>query len=239
MRIALLALVVLFAGAAATQLPVDRQDEPSVFEISTDYGTMRIRLSDETPGHRDNFRRLVAEGFYDGTLFHRIINGFMIQGGDPLSRDADDPLKVGGGGPGYELDAEFNRNLIHRRGAVASARQGDAQNPERKSSGSQFYIVHGRTFDDAELDEVERRIRSATNDTSFAYTAEERDIYRTEGGAPFLDMQYVVFGQLIDGFDVLDSLAAVPTPNSLERPAPPPLMDRPLTPVPMSIRAVE
>src|SRR5690625_731017 len=141
MRIVLLALVVLVAGAAATHLPVDRQDEPSVFEISTDYGTMRIRLADETPGHRDNFRTLVAEGFYDGTLFHRIINGFMIQGGDPLSRDADDPLKVGGGGPGYELEAEFHRDLIHRRGAVASARQGDRSEEHTSELQSRGHLV--------------------------------------------------------------------------------------------------
>ena len=237
MKTVLLALVVVLLGAA-TQLPLDRKAATSEFDIVTDYGTMRIQLSDETPGHSDNFRKLAEEGFYDGTIFHRIINRFMVQGGDPLSRDADDPMAVGGGGPGYELDAEFNRNLIHRRGAVASARQGDAQNPERKSSGSQFYIVHGRTFDDAELDEIERRVRSATNDTSFAYTAEEREIYRTEGGAAFLDMQYTVFGQLVDGFDVLDSLAAVPTPNSTDRPAVPPMMDRPLEPIPMTVRAV-
>ena len=130
--------------------------ETNYFEIETPRGRMVLRLYDETPGHRDNFKKLVAEQAYDSTLFHRVIGGFMIQGGDPTSRDAD-PMNDGGGGPGYTVPAEIRPELFHKRGALSAARQNDQVNPQRESSGSQFYVVVGRVFSDEELDNIERQ----------------------------------------------------------------------------------
>ncbi|MFW5972572.1 MAG: peptidylprolyl isomerase [Bacteroidota bacterium] len=221
-------------------VPADTLELPqtNLFAVETDFGTMTVRLFDETPVHRDNFKRLAAHGFFDELTFHRIIDGFVIQGGDPTTRTDSDPMQQGSGGPGYTLEAEIQRGLDHRRGALAAARQGDLENPERRSSGSQFYIVHGRPFTDQELDDVEVRIR-ATADSTFAFTEEERERYRTHGGAPFLDLQYTVFGELISGFDVLDAVARVETPRSAGRQADPALMDRPIQTVKMRVYPVE
>ena len=196
---------------------------------------MVVRLSDRAPLHRDNFKRLVAEGLYDSTLFHRVIDGFMIQGGDPNSRDAD-PYNDGGGGPGYTVPAELDAGLFHKRGALAAARQGDQVNPERASSGSQFYLVQGTTYDSTALAEMEAMLRERIPDSTFAFSPEAREAYTTEGGTPFLDGQYTVFGELVEGFAVLDSVAATPTPRQTQQPVPPPLYDRPTVPIPMTIR---
>lgn len=126
--------------------------------IETTYGDMKVKLYDETPKHRDNFVKLVKDGFYDSLLFHRVIDEFMIQGGDPDSKGADTAARLGSGGPGYKLDAEIKENFYHKRGVLAAAREGDQVNPERKSSGSQFYIVDGRKFTDEELDKLEERM---------------------------------------------------------------------------------
>jgi peptidyl-prolyl cis-trans isomerase B (cyclophilin B) len=144
-RFVSLALVVAVAGCAGTQPTTEPAPLPATnyYEIATPAGAFVVRLSDETPVHRDNFKKLVAEGFYDGTTFHRVIRGFMIQGGDPNSRD-DDPANDGQGGPGYTLPAEIVPGATHAVGALAAARKGDPVNPERRSSGSQFYIVTGR-----------------------------------------------------------------------------------------------
>jgi len=217
------------AASDSTDLP-----ETDYYAIDTPEGRMVVRLLDATPQHRDNFKKLVAEGVYDSTLFHRIIEGFMIQGGDPNSKD-DDPRNDGQGGPGYTLPAEIQPDLIHRRGALAAARQGDAQNPERRSSGSQFYIVQGRPVSDAELDEMEQALRQRIPDSSFTYADSVRALYTTEGGAPFLDRQYTVFGQLVEGYAVLDSLAATTTPRKTGRVGDPRLADRPLDDVPMTV----
>jgi len=208
------------------------------YEIRTPLGRMVVRLYDETPLHRDNFKRLVATGFYDSTTFHRVIDGFVIQGGDPNSKDAD-PANDGTGGPGYTLPAEIRPGLFHRRGALAAARQGDEVNPERRSSGSQFYLVVGRTFDAATLDEIEAYLREQIPDPDFAFPDSVRQLYQTVGGAPFLDGLYTVFGELVEGFEVMDAIARVPTPRSTGRQAPPALLDRPLQPVPMTIRPLE
>jgi cyclophilin family peptidyl-prolyl cis-trans isomerase len=205
------------------------------YEISTPLGAMVIRLHDETPVHRDNFKKLVEQGFYDGTTFHRVITHFMIQGGDPNSRD-DDPYNDGAGDPGYTLPAEFVPELFHRRGAIAAARQGDHVNPERRSSGSQFYIVQGSPMDSTTLAMVEQEIRRATEDPGFRFSDDARSVYQTEGGAPNLDAQYSVFAQLIEGFDVLDRIAEAETPRRARQPAPPPLLDRPIESVPMTVR---
>ncbi|WP_338760486.1 peptidylprolyl isomerase [Bernardetia sp. ABR2-2B] len=147
-------------------------DKDQVVTLSTKFGDMKIVLFDDTPLHKENFIKLVEDGTYDGTIFHRVIKGFMIQGGDPFSKDiSKDPREYGTGGPGYTIPAEIKDNHVHRKGAVAAARMGDNVNPKRESSGSQFYIV-------------------------------EKD-----NGANHLDGQYTVFGQVIDGLDVIDSVA--------------------------------
>ncbi len=171
--------------------------------IHTDLGDMVVRLYDATPKHRDNFLKLAREGFYDSLLFHRVIPGFMIQGGDPNSRHARPRQMLGNGGPGYTLPAEIKPTLFHKRGALAAARLGDNVNPERRSSGSQFYIVTGRRFTDAELDRIERRM-------GIKIPPEHREVYKTEGGAPFLDGAYTVFGEVVEGMDVAEKIAGQP-----------------------------
>ena len=175
-------------------------------EIETDHGSMIVQLSNATPQHRDNFIKLVEAGFYDSLLFHRVIEGFMVQGGDPASKDAPPGQPLGIGGPGYQVPAEFVDSLVHVKGALAAARQGDQVNPERESSGSQFYIVQGKPLSDAELDQMENR-------KGIRYTPEQREAYKTLGGTPFLDRDYTVFGRVIDGLEVLDKIATVETDN--------------------------
>lgn len=207
--------------------------ETNYYAITTPLGRMVVRLYDETPAHRDNFKRLAAEGAYDETTFHRVIAGFMIQGGDPNSRD-EDPLNDGSGGPGYTIPAEIRHDLIHKRGALATARQGDNFNPERASNGSQFYIVHGTIFPPDVLPQFEERTRQALADTSFSYSEDVRHIYSTIGGAPNLDGAYTVFGELVEGFDVLDDITRVATPAAMgQRNSP--QANRPLEDIPMEV----
>jgi cyclophilin family peptidyl-prolyl cis-trans isomerase len=170
--------------------------------IETEYGNMVVELSDETPQHRDNFVKLVKEGFYDDLLFHRVIQNFMIQGGDPDSKGAPADQQLGAGGPGYTIPAEITPTLIHKKGALSAARQGDQVNPQKASSGSQFYVVQGKTVSDQELDAQQQR-------KGFTYTPEQREIYKTVGGSYFLDQDYTVFGQVVEGMDVIDKIAAV------------------------------
>ncbi len=194
----------------------------NMVRIKTPYGDMLVELYDETPKHRDNFISLVEKGYYNGLLFHRVMRNFMIQGGDPDSRNAAKGQMLGSGGPGYTIPAEFNPNLIHLKGAVAAARRGDQVNPQRASSGSQFYIVQGRTFSDAELDQIER-------DNHMKYTPEQREAYKTIGGTPFLDGQYTVFGKVTEGLEVIDKIAAQPTDRA----------NRPLEDIPMEIEIAD
>ncbi len=205
------------------------------YEIATPKGRMVIRLYDETPKHRDNFAKLVSEKFYDGTTFHRVMEEFMIQGGDPLSKD-DDPLNDGTGGPGYTIDAEIRPLLYHKKGALASARQPDQVNPERKSSGSQFYIVQGTVMTADELAYLESQIKTRVPD--FTLTPESRAAYMSVGGTPFLDGQYTVFGELVEGYDVLDAIAATETPNKKGERTRRELGDRPPDPITMTVRAL-
>jgi peptidyl-prolyl cis-trans isomerase B (cyclophilin B) len=178
--------------------------------IQTDLGNIRIRLFDETPLHKENFLKLANEGFYDGLLFHRCVQGFMIQGGDPDSRTAVPNQPLGNGGPGYTIPAEIQSKFFHKRGMVAAARLGDDVNPNRESSGSQFYIVQGRTFAASEL-------TNYTMAFSNTYTAEQIEAYTTVGGAPHLDGAYTIFGEVVEGMDVVDKIAAQPT-NAANRP---------------------
>lgn len=215
--------------------------KPAKVRIETKFGDMVVQLSDSTPKHRDNFLKLVEEGFYDSTLFHRVINEFMIQGGDPASKGADGSTRLGSGGPGYTVDAEIRPDLLHVKGALAAARQGDNVNPLRKSSGSQFYIVQGRTFTDAEMSGVEGRIAAFAEtygnglanveNGQFVYSSEAREVYKTLGGTPFLDMQYTVFGHVTEGLNVVDSIANVATDRRRG--------DRPLEDVVMTMKRIQ
>ena len=171
-------------------------------KISTEYGDMVAELYNETPNHRDNFIKLVNSGFYNGTLFHRVIPGFMIQGGDPNSKGDGQNVSIGNGGPGYTLPAEFNSKFFHKKGALAAARMGDAVNPKKESSGSQFYIVEGQIYDASSIDLFSSRIGTELSPA-------QKKAYTTVGGAPHLDANYTVFGELIDGFEVISKISNV------------------------------
>lgn len=230
-------------------------------EIKTNYGNITIELFDETPLHRDNFQKLVKEGFYDDLLFHRIIQNFMIQGGDPDSKDAKQNQLLGSGGPGYTIPAEIgaSERCFHHKGVLSAARQGDNMNPERASSGSQFYIVVGRTYNDREIAQMEQQhIKKAKKKLyneqykdsfqilkkenkrkelkqikkeftqkvdaeinahidDYYMTLEQKIAYKEQGGTPHLDGAYTVFGEVIEGLDVVETIAKVTT-NSSDRP---------------------
>jgi peptidyl-prolyl cis-trans isomerase B (cyclophilin B) len=193
-----------------------KKDRKRDVEMVTTEGIIRLRLSDSTPLHRDNFLRLVRSGYYDSVLFHRVIRNFMIQAGDPNSKRAAAGIPLGNGGPGYTVPAEFRPTIFHRKGVLAAARMGDDVNPEKKSSGSQFYIVQGRTFTDAEMDSVERvRLKG------YKLPEAHRQVYRTIGGTPQLDQNYTVFGEVVSGIEILDRIASLPTSKAQDR-------DRPL-----------
>lgn len=192
--------------------------------IETDMGNMVVELSNLTPKHRDNFIKLAGEGFFDDLLFHRVIQNFMIQGGDPDSRNAAPEKMLGGGGPNYTIPAEFHPSLIHTKGALSAARLGDGVNPEKASSGSQFYIVQGQTMQQAQLAQIARQNR-------MNYTAAQIQQYEHTGGAPFLDGGYTVFGYVIEGLDVIDKIAATPTSQFVK--------DRPNKDVKMKVRILE
>lgn len=181
-------------------------------KVSTSMGDMVIELYDETPKHRDNFIKLAEEGYYNDLLFHRVINKFMIQGGDPDSRGAEPNLRLGSGGPDYKIDAEFVDTLVHTKGALAAARQGDQMNPAKKSSGSQFYIVQGAPVPADMLMGLEKRRNHGKDSTDFfSYTDYQIEQYTTLGGTPHLDGEYTVFGRVIEGLDVIDKIGAVQT----------------------------
>ena len=188
-----------------------RQEETHVV-MKTTMGTIELKLYDETPLHRDNFVQLVKENAFDSLLFHRVIRDFMIQGGDPDSRHAAPGVLLGEGDRPYTLPAEFRleQGIYHRRGVIASAREGDDVNPEQRSSAMQFYIVWGKVFDDAGLDKVQERLDQRTGGRVLL-TPEMREVYKTVGGTPHLDGQYTVWGEVVDGLDVVDAIQRVPT----------------------------
>jgi len=196
--------------------------ERCLAEIQTPYGNMIVQLYDATPQHRDNFLKLADEGFYDSLLFHRVIDGFMIQGGDPTSKNARPGQALGASGPGYTIPAEFVDTLAHIKGALSAARTGDRVNPEKRSSGSQFYIVEGREVDEATLNQFEAR-------NNLRYSSALRKKYMEMGGTPFLDQNYTVFGQVIEGLEVIDKISQVQTDGR----------DRPREDVPMVIRVIK
>ncbi len=212
--IALLAIAFSFTGK-------DNKGEKKVL-ISTSFGDMKIRLYDETPLHRDNFIKLAKESYLDGTLFHRVIKGFMIQGGDPDSKTAKPGQMLGNGGPGYNIPAEFVAKYYHKKGVLAAAREGDQVNPKKESSGSQFYIVQGRKYDDATLDMIEKKL-------NIKFTDQQRLTYKTVGGAAHLDGSYTVFGEVYEGLNVIDSIANVPVDKN----------NRPLQDIKMTVKLIE
>ncbi|MCH5327961.1 MAG: peptidylprolyl isomerase [Coprobacter sp.] len=239
--------------------------------ISTRYGDIEIKLYDDTPQHRDNFIKHVQEGTYDGTLFHRVIEGFMIQGGDPASKNARPGARLGGGDIGYTLPAEIQTPArYHKKGALAAARLGDNHNPEKRSSGTQFYIVTGTTLTNGQLDTLAHQktrqqeqhiftqlaiqhrdemmqLRKNRDHAGFhalqeqlvaetkkqmqaqppvTFTEEQRQTYTTIGGAPHLDGEYTVFGEVVAGMDVIERIQKVSTDDA----------DRPLDDITMTMK---
>jgi cyclophilin family peptidyl-prolyl cis-trans isomerase len=239
----------------STSLEIGEAQENNLYIISTKFGDMKIKLLDETPLHRDNFKKLVADSFYDGTLFHRVIDGFMIQGGDPSSKNATPGQQLGTGNIEYTIPSEFNSKLIHKKGAIAAARQSDAVNPNKESSGCQFYIVDGNKINERTLKSISSRkdimkkrtlgkkvldnptnaqlkkdflrvqqlgpkdsinfyvaiiqnqIDSLYDGNKFKYTPQQIALYDSVGGTPALDMDYTVFGEVIEGLQIIDSIS--------------------------------
>jgi peptidyl-prolyl cis-trans isomerase B (cyclophilin B) len=203
-------LGILFLLIAAS---LSAQQKTTKFIIHTDYGDIKGYLYNDTPQHRDNFIKLVKEGWYNGSVFHRVIKDFMIQGGHNASGKMD---------PGYKIPAEIRPNHFHKKGALAAARQGDRVNPEKKSSGSQFYIIQGRVFNEPTLQMMEQQ-------KGVSFTDEQIKAYTSVGGTPHLDGAYTVFGQVADGYDVIDKIATVKTKPG----------DRPVEDVKMTIEILK
>lgn len=268
-KILSIAVILLVFISCSSEDDASKTDDIAI--ITTEFGEITVVLYDETPQHKDNFLKLAREGFYDSTTFHRIIEGFMIQGGDPNSKD-NITTNDGQGGPGYTIEAEFNNDFVHKKGALSAARLGDQQNPEKRSSGSQFYIVQGRPVASIELDQMQaqrnefarqdmirkyvqapeqaellEKLRgfmqmqlmdsveaNITNIEPLAlegfipstYTEEQRAFYGEFGGAPFLDGNYTVFGEVIDGLEIIDEIVVQEKDQS----------DRPLDDIKMSVR---
>ena len=255
-------------------MTVQAEDKETMVLISTEYGNMKVKLYNETPQHRDNFIKLAKNGFYDGLLFHRVIKGFMIQGGDPESKNAPASKQLGAGDVGYTIPAEFvYPKYYHKKGALAAARQGDQVNPEKRSSGCQFYIVQGEVLNDSKLNQMEnmsinkekearfyeivnkrseevKKLRIARDQEGLQKLQSEilaqvekefagksaskmpdqmRNDYKTIGGTPFLDNQYTVFGEVVEGLEVIDVIAAVKTAPG----------DRPLKDVKMKVEVLK
>lgn len=218
----LVVILGLIAGTTSCSiLSKTRKMKEEKVQIETTEGVIVVKLYNETPLHRDNFLKLVKDKFYDGVLFHRVIADFMIQGGDPDSKTAKPNAQLGGGDIGYTIPAEFKTPVIyHKKGALAAARQGDNVNPQKASSGCQFYIVEGRTFTDAEINNMEagRKMRFGnTADSTYLYSEQARNDYKTIGGTPHLDGNYTVFGEVVEGIEIVEKISKIKT-NSSDRP---------------------
>ncbi len=245
------ALIILITILFIHSCKAPLSNENTNIVIKTTLGDIKIRLYDSTPVHRDNFIKLVKSGVYDNVLFHRVIKDFMIQAGDPLTRPGKSDL-TSDTINSYTIPAEFNASCFHKKGALAAARKGNDENPEMRSSGTQFYIVEGVKYTDSELDQAEQRINSnikqaifnklikETTDSlkvsgtpvsaaeiqdiasmkmyeyfslngNYKIPEDQRNVYKTTGGTPRLDGTYTVFGEVTEGLDVVDKIAAVPT----------------------------
>ncbi len=221
-----LSLALLLLALASLPAFARKAEKRSVVRLETSLGIIRVALLDETPLHRDNFLRLASSGFFDGTLFHRVIKDFMIQGGDPLSRNAQPGQKLGEGDAGYTLPAEIRLPYYyHLRGALAAAREPDEVNPEWRSSGSQFYIVWGKSLGPSSI----KSARQTLSELGIEMTAEMASAYEQYGGSPHLDGQYTVFGEVIEGLDVVKQIQLLPTDDN----------DRPLTDIVLISATVE
>jgi len=205
------AIVILMIGMFFGSMSYSQNE--TMFVIHTDYGDITGMLYNDTPEHRDNFIKLIKNGWFNGSTFHRVIKDFMIQGGGKENGTVD---------VGYTIPAEFVPEHIHKKGALSAARQGDAVNPQKRSSGSQFYLVQGTTYNDQELANFEVR-------KNCEWTPEQKQLYKTIGGTPHLDFDYTVFGEVIDGLDVIDKIAAVQTGQGY----------KPLKDIPMTVEIVE
>jgi cyclophilin family peptidyl-prolyl cis-trans isomerase len=214
-RLIVIVVCSLLLCSCASQQKLRKADLKKDVVLETNYGVMRVRLSDETPQHRDNFLKLAKSKYYDGVLFHRVINKFMIQAGDPNSRKAAPGKALGEGGPGYTIPSEFRTNLFHKKGVIAAAREGDDVNPQKASSGSQFYIVQGKVWTGGGLDTLEIKRLNGRKIPS-----EQRTAYKTVGGTPHLDQNYTVFGEVIEGLSVIDAIAAVTTSKGKDKDRP-------------------
>ncbi len=254
-------MFVLLMVAGSSRAGAQKSADETMVLIHTKFGDMKLKLYNDTPMHRKNFLKLVNDGFYDGVLFHRVIRNFMIQTGDPNSKDAQAGQRLGNGSPGYTIPAEFVPSHFHKKGALSAARKPDSVNPEKESSGSQFFIVQGEVVSNGMLDTLEmmqnNRAKNEFYKQQFAaaneelntfrknndrdgfnvrvaeiraetdslweqqplmkFTPEQRKIYTTAGGYPSLDHEYTVFGELVEGFDVLDKIASVET-DQYDRP---------------------
>ena len=205
-------------------IPMEAQiNENPLILVETTYGNIKIKLYDETPFHKENFLKLVSEKLYDDQIFHRVIKDFMIQAGDPDSKNAKSGQALGYGDLGYNIPAEFNKDLFHKKGALAAARQPDNVNPDKESSASQFYIVQGKVYSNKELDYMEQQ------GIHIKFTEEQRKIYTSVGGTPHLDYSYTVFGEVIEGIEVVDKIASVETDRR----------DRPVSDIKIKIRLIK
>jgi cyclophilin family peptidyl-prolyl cis-trans isomerase len=265
-------LILLWTGISCGSN--ENQSDKGLILIKTSHGNIKIRLYDKTVEHKKNFEKLVSEGFYNGLLFHRVIPDFMIQGGDPDSKNAKPGDKLGGGTLDFTLPAEIIPEYYHKRGAVAAARRGGLTNFARRSSASQFYIVEGEVFSEGALDtmeimknqqirnelvrqhlvavddeiqvfrnnndregftmkvtEISERVDSliSAQNLSFKFSAEQREVYTTTGGYPSLDGEYTVFGEVVEGMDVVEKIIAVETDSN----------DRPIEDIDMSVEMLK
>jgi peptidyl-prolyl cis-trans isomerase B (cyclophilin B) len=215
-----LAMIALLGQGAYAQKKkkMDATPKDTLIEISTDFGTMKFKLYKETPQHRANFIKLAGEGFYDSLLFHRVIKDFMIQGGDPQSKNAAPGQMLGSGDVGYKIPGEFVDTLFHKKGVLAAARDG---NPQKASSGCQFYIVQGKKLSEQDIAMAEQRLGKKMSEA-------QKLAYTTMGGTPWLDGGYTVFGEIVEGMEVIDKIAAVETLPG----------DRPKSDVRMKVRLI-
>ena len=201
-------------GFSQTQVRLRKKDRKRDIEFFTTDGNIILRLSDSTPLHRDNFLKLVKSHYYDSVLFHRVIQYFMIQAGDPKSKHAVARQPLGDGDLPYTIPAEFRMTLFHKRGVLAAAREGDDVNPSKASSPTQFYIVQGKKYTDSTLDSVEfKRLKRKIPEY-------QRDVYKTIGGTPFLDQSYTIFGEVVSGMETVDKIAAEPTSKGEDKDRP-------------------
>jgi len=188
-------ILLVISILVSLNLMAQNEKPETLVVIHTTYGDITAKLYNDTPKHRDNFIKLVKEGWYNGSPFHRVIKDFMIQGGSNKDGRTD---------PGYRIDAEILPNHFHKKGVLSAARMGDQVNPKKESSGSQFYIVEGKSVTDTDLTNLETR-------SGVKYSDEQREVYKEVGGTPFLDQGYTVFGEVIEGLDVIDKIASVKT----------------------------